>query len=207
MASVGDFRPRSYADTVVRDVPARVGQLFLAEPGLMPDPFKQFGAHARKGIRLDTSFGRLLPDPLPDGPRSAGTGRHALAPPQRQIPGDTALRHRLRPSNAFRTGVQVPPRPLSHRDVCAGEGAVATRDRAPASPRGHRMVTDARPTRRVGACQTVSSSRPGVFSKTPSLETRGTPRRSAVAAIHRSASCSRWQRACPMRWPATRSSA
>lgn len=55
-----------------------------------------------------------------------------------------------------------------------------------------------------GVHQAVWSARPGVSSKMPSLETRGMPRRSAVAAIHRSASCSRWQRACPVRWQATR---
>lgn len=37
--------------------------------------------------------------------------------------------------------------------------------------------------------ETVSSLSPGTPAKMPSLDTRGTPRRSAVAAIHRSASC------------------
>jgi len=37
----------------------------------------------------------------------------------------------------------------------------------------------------------VSSTRPGVLSKTPSFDTSGMPSRMAVAAIQRSASCSR----------------
>jgi len=52
----------------------------------------------------------------------------------------------------------------------------------------------------------VSSRRPGAFSKTPSLDTSGTPSRIAAAAIHRSASCSRWWSACPTRTQAARSS-
>ena len=43
-----------------------------------------------------------------------------------------------------------------------------------------------------------SSARPGTLRKIPSLETSGIPRRKAVAAIQRSASCSCWASA----WPA-----
>jgi hypothetical protein len=50
----------------------------------------------------------------------------------------------------------------------------------------------------------VSSWSPGVAWKMPSLDTNGTPSRRAVAAIQRSASCSRWLRAWPMRSQSTR---
>src|SRR4029453_3429153 len=50
-----------------------------------------------------------------------------------------------------------------------------------------------------------SSWSPGVPSKTRSLDTSGMPRRSAVAAIQRSASCSRWPRAWPTRTHSVRS--
>jgi hypothetical protein len=55
--------------------------------------------------------------------------------------------------------------------------------------------------------RTDSRTRPGTRSKMRSFDTSGTRRRSAVAAIQRSASWSRWPSACPLRSQAARSSA
>ncbi len=44
VASVGDFRPCSYAEIVVRDVRVR-GELLLAQSGLVPDTFEKMRTH------------------------------------------------------------------------------------------------------------------------------------------------------------------
>ena len=81
--------------------------------------------------------------------------------------------------------------------------------------RAARTVIAVRGARRVGAPKARSTRgqpwadprlRPGAPSKMRSLDTSGMPRRTAVAAIQRSASCSRCPRAWPARSEATRRS-
>jgi hypothetical protein len=59
-------------------------------------------------------------------------------------------------------------------------------------------LSPTRPCQRRGFAADSSTS-PGTLRKMPSLETSGTPRRIAVAATQRSALCSRWLRAWPIR--------
>ena len=73
--------------------------------------------------------------------------------------------------------------------------------RSEAAPR---QTRDLRTPRNRQGLVAVSRRSPGVLWKMPSLETSGTPRRRAVAATERSASCSRWLRAWPMRSQSTR---